>query len=483
MRPAFRFCAQPLAAFVIGLLSVVLSACGGGGGSSSGSALVNAGTTADPNAPSFSFANSCTVDNEKRFARSYLNENYLWYSEIPNINFSAFSNVPDYFYSLLVTTPDANGLPKDQFSFVATLSNADSFASGINIGFGVEWQEDQLGRARVAQVTPGSPAALAGMARGGEFLGVIASNTTGWFPNVAGAFVTFNYRDTPAAPVRSIRLDAAPLVENPVPQFSTLVRPSGRRVGYILFNDHSSTAQDPLIDAITSLRTGGINDLVLDMRYNTGGFLYVALSLASMITGPASEGRVFERLQFNNKRAADSASAVFNFSPRVQFSDSARPAGSPLPQLALPKVYVLTSAFTCSASESVVNGLRGIDVEVVLVGQNTCGKPYGFSRQDNCNLALFPIEFEGFNAKNAGGYTAGFAPTCAAADDFDHALGDIREGQLATALHHIDNGICPPVAMATARGALSVRKQASSGGLSTPAKPVRPGKLLTPRKP
>ena len=75
-------------------------------------------------------------------------------------------------------------------------------------------------------------------------------------------------------------------------------------------------------------------------------------------------------------------------------------------------MYVLSSNLTCSSSESIINGLRGVDVQVVVVGQTTCGKPYGFHRRDNCGFAYFPIEFKGANAKGFGDYINGFTPTC-----------------------------------------------------------------------
>lgn len=67
-------------------------------------------------------------------------------------------------------------------------------------------------------------------------------------------------------------------------------------------------------------------------------------------------------------------------------------AGSALPQLAIHRVYVLTTGATCSASESLINGLHGLGVTVHTIGDTTCGKPYGMTRQDNCATADYPIE-------------------------------------------------------------------------------------------
>ena len=96
-------------------------------------------------------------------------------------------------------------------------------------------------------------------------------------------------------------------------------------------------------------------------------------------------------------------------------------------------------------TQAIINGLRGVDIEVRLIGGTTCGKPYGFFGQDNCGITYFPIEFQGINAKNFGDYAGGFVPSgssnvgsnvtgCAANDDLDHALGDPAEGHLAVAI-------------------------------------------------
>lgn len=231
------------------------------------------------------------------------------------------------------------------------------------------------------------------------------------------------------------------------PMTTLLASASGRRVGYLLLNDHRRGAQDALIDAFQALQDARVQDLVLDLRSNSGGYLYVAQAAASMVTGPQSSGQVFEQLRYNARREAEGSRAPLLFTDRVVTSESRYAAGQPLPQLKLPRVYVLASGITCSASESIINSLRGIDVEVVIVGETTCGKPYGFHRQDNCGLSYFALEFQGFNARGFGDYSAGFAPTCPVAEDPKAALGSAQEPLLAAALQHIETGACPaPVA-------------------------------------
>jgi hypothetical protein len=100
-----------------------------------------------------------------------------------------------------------------------------------------------------------------------------------------------------------------------------------------------------------------------------------------------------------------------------------------------------------------MNGLAGIDVQVIQIGTTTCGKPYGFYPAENCGTTYFAIQFQGVNAKGFGDYSDGFVPGqqhagCVVADDFSHALGDPAEARLAAALYYQANGACPPAPQA-----------------------------------
>ena len=118
-------------------------------------------------------------------------------------------------------------------------------------------------------------------------------------------------------------------------------------------------------------------------------------------------------------------------------------------------MFVLTGPGTCSASEAIINGLDGVNVQVIQIGTTTCGKPYGFYPQDNCGTTYFSIEFSGDNAKGFGDYADGFSPQnsaiptnavlpgCSTADDFTHQLGDPAEGRLAAALAYRNGQACP----------------------------------------
>ncbi len=371
--------------------SLLVAGCGGGGGGGGGG---NALAVRGDLLPSNALANQCTVSDQQRWIRSYLDETYLWYDEIREVDASQHGTVQSYFDALLVSTPDATGQPKDRFSFSMSASSAD-IMQGLATGAGAQAE--------------------------------VAAD-----PTVASA--------------------ASP---STVPLVKTLLSGNGRKVGYILFNDHSRGAQDALITAFKTLKTAAVQDLVLDLRYNPGGFLYIAQSAAAMVAGPGIQGRVFESLRYNNKRTADTAGSTFIFSTQVRYGESTYPAGHPLPQLSLPRVYVLTSELTCSASESIINSLRGIGVQVILVGDRTCGKPYGFHRMDNCGRAFFPIEFQVFNAVGFGDYQDGFPVQCRVAENPSTALGAANEPLLAAALRHIETGSCPTVTVGGAVGVVA----------------------------
>jgi hypothetical protein len=231
----------------------------------------------------------------------------------------------------------------------------------------------------------------------------------------------------------------------------------------MLFNDHIATSESALINAVTQLKTAGISDLVLDIRYNSGGYLDIASELAYMVAGPTkTAGKTFELLTFNDKHPTIDPVAGGAITP-VGFHTAAlgfsATAGTALPYLGLSKVYVLTGPDTASASESVMNSLRGVGVQVIQIGSTTYGKPYGFYPQDNCGTTYFSIEFKGVNAAGFGDYSDGFAPAnssaaaslvagavfpgCSVGDDFSHALGDPAEARLAAALQYRAGGTCP----------------------------------------
>ena len=494
----------------------VLAACGGGGGGGGGIPVnpgnPGGGGTYTPGVfpPRADFAAQCispragTSDRagsaftEKMFLRSWTNELYLWYDEVPDTNPNSVPSVEDYFIDELrtdQTTPSGNF--KDRFHF--TFDTAAWIAlsqGGQSIGYGAELmilQIDVPRRAVVAYVEPNTSAANANVTRGMEVISVDGVNfetdvtqagvdvlNAAFFPSSTGRTFTFVFKP-PSGPNVSVQLTTANITHKPV-LFDTTITQDADTVGYMVFNDHIATAEDELFDAITRLQ--GVDDLILDIRYNGGGFLDIANELAFMIAGPtATTGMIFERLVFNNKHPTRDPITNELLAPGTPFHTGTqdfgnRTPGTPLPTLGLERVYVITGPNTCSASESIINGLLGVGLQVFQIGSTTCGKPFGFYAQDNCGTTYFSIQFQGVNAMSFGDYPDGFAPNnqtgassvklggCSIADDLTRALGDPLEGRLKAALDFLasDNDVnsCPtpsgfaPGAQLKAGQALSV---------------------------
>lgn len=400
-----------------------------------------------------------TLNDELRWMHSYIDDGYLWYKEIPtNLNMADYKTPLDYFAVLKTPAVTASGRLKDRFhfSYPSEVWNAMS-NEGVALSYGITWSRTPTGVLPrvwvVAFVEPGSPAALAGARRGDTVVSVdgvsmqvtgaadLAVINAGLSPKTAGEAHNFVLaRGSASLPVT---LTSARLALVPVQNVKVLETVRGK-VGYLQFNDHNAVAESLLADAFTGFQNAGVMDLILDMRYNGGGYVRLAAELAYMIAGPAATGdKVFETLQHNDKQKP-TAPQIFS-STAYGFVPSRLKSGTPLPSLGLRHVTILTTAGTCSASESVINGLRGIDVDVTLIGGTTCGKPYAFTPAPNCGTTYFAIETQGTNNKGFGDYADGFAPTCKAGDDVGHELGDVYESTLAAALRYHVTGACPAI--------------------------------------
>ncbi|MFM9993181.1 MAG: S41 family peptidase, partial [Burkholderiaceae bacterium] len=207
-----------------------------------------------------------------------------------------------------------------------------------------------------------------------------------------------------------------------------------QKIGYLLFNSHVPSAETYLIQAMTYFKQQDISDLVVDLRYNGGGYLAIANALAYSVAGRTqAQGKVFEWIQFSDKRSSENY--ALNFSNRGLNNQA-------YPSLGVSKIYVLVTGGTCSASESFINGLRGIDVQVELIGGTTCGKPYGFYPQENCGITYAAMEMETVNAKLEGGFSDGMTPKCTVLDDLSRPLGDVSEGMLSVAIKRIQGQSC-----------------------------------------
>lgn len=426
-----------------------------------------------------------TLSDELFWLRSFSDETYLWYNEITDRDPNGFTNKLSYFDELKTTAVTPSGNDRDRFHF--TYDSAEWLelsTSGSSSGYGAEFalvRSSPPRDIRVAFVEPNSPASLAGLTRGTKILtvdGVDAINGSdtdtlndGLFPNNSGESHILRIENLDGT-VSTVTLTSATVTKAPVNAVTTFDQ-NGRKYGYVHFTTFSPrTSELALFEAFDHLQAANIDDLVLDLRYNGGGLLAVASQLSYMVAGPnRTNGLTFETLQFNDKSGGINPVTGQRISPTpfyntgVDFTvDPSRQA----PTVDKPRVFVLTTDRSCSASEAVINGLRGIDVEVIQIGGQTCGKPYGFYPIENCGTTYFTIQFRGVNNKNFGDYADGFAPAqpvgtlgdvmpgCPVADDFSKLLGDPTETMLSTAIAYAETGQCPVASGASAKTAQSL---------------------------
>lgn len=469
--------------------TVLLSACGGSSTSNSGSSKVSdkytwvAGTFVnDSNLDSLCVGTSSGSSlTEKLWLRSWSNDTYLWYNEIDDQSPAAFS-ITDYFTELKTNALTASGELKDQFHFFMPTQEWNLLnQSGASLGYGIHYNFQQKDvssnisrKITVSYTDPDTPASAKNVSRGSVIVAVdgvnveyadddnsIDSLNNGLFPESEGQEVTLTLQGFGESETHKVTLIASNVVSTPVQNVKTIATENGT-VGYLQFNSHIATAEKGLFDAITTLQAENITDLVVDLRYNGGGLLDLASQLGYMIAGEATAGKTFEKLTFNDKYPTKDPVTGNTLQPSpfhsktIGFNTVLLAAGQDLPSLNLTRLFVLTTDNTCSASESLMNSLRGIDIEVIQIGGKTCGKPYGFYPTPNCGTTYFSVQFKGENEKGFGEYSDGFTPSqtptyqsevkgCVVDDDFSKALGDETEGLLAAALTYStdDSRTCP----------------------------------------
>ncbi len=438
--------------------AVVTAGCGGGGGDNPSPSPPPVPPPATL-PPSSTLANQCTLDTERRFVRSVMDEIYLWYRDVPVVNAAAFASTYDYFAALKTPLKTASGSPVDKFSFAVPQAEWDLRQAAADVSHGVNWQVDIAARRIVAlDVEANSAAGRAGVQRGWTIAAVngvpltqltdALANSAVYAP-AAGTTTHFTLVNRAGTQV-SVALRADRVDYSLVPVTRILTTPQGP-VGYLVLRFWGDNAQTDLAAAIETLRQSEVRDLVLDLRYNEGGSSLPVLQLAYMVAGERVRDKVFLKIRANDKRpglARDEQALAFKVDPATERIL----LNQPLPALSLSRVFVLTTEDTCSASELLINGLKPY-VDVIQVGATTCGKPYGFNGVSNCGTFYAPMELSAVNAANQGNYSDGIDARCIARDDASRDLGDAAETLLRTALDFARTGSCPPASAAVAQDA------------------------------
>jgi len=427
--------------------SLLLAACGGGG----------SGGVPSSSAPSAQFMASDTFFNqcdggtqEKAYLRSFIDETYLWYKDVPALAPADYATPQAYFAELKTPARTASGSYVDQFHTSMPTTDFNTAMSGNGAGYGIQWLAQSTVAPRnlvVGYVEPNSPAAQAGIQRGDRLTAVdgvdFVNNNTQQGVDALNAGLSPNGQSVHSLSFNggaAVALAPAVFSTQTVHNVNVFATAAGAQVGYFAFDSHLQKSEGELIAAINQLKANSVTALVIDLRYNGGGLLQIASQLGYMIAGPdATQGKTFERILYNDKRSASNWSMPFA---------AVNSKGEALPSLGLREVTFLVTHATASASESLINGLRGIDVKVNLIGDTTRGKPYGFVPQSNCGTTYLAVQFKGVNHKGEGDYVDGMPFTCLARDDFAHAVGSPEETMLKAAMWYLETGSCATAASA-----------------------------------
>lgn len=395
------------------------------------------------------------------------------------------------------------------------LASVDSEGNGNDVGIRIDAYRTDANNPLtysliVTAVYPGSPAAEAGVKRGwvirtinGQSYGAnINTEVNAAFNAIEGSNVSITgtvFTGGVKGADFSIALTKKSYKSSPIYKAVTLTAGT-KKIGYMAFARFSTldnATQAGLDAAFADFSTNGVKDLVIDLRYNGGGYINTAEYLINLIAPSGLNGKVMFREYYNNTMRSRKAGILINqpvydvagkliydrtlgrnltqadddYSPEAQSTSFSKKGalGS------VTNVVFIVSDRTASASELVINSLKPF-VNVKLVGETTYGKPVGFFpiRIEN-RYDVFYAMFETKNANGEGGYFKGMVPdfdaaTSTEATFFDNPLyefGDVKEGYLAKAVAAIP-GTAGSSALASAKSARMSVKEESNATTAAP---------------
>lgn len=395
-----------------------------------------------------SSAPECTATTEKDFVLNVARDAYLFLDLLPAaVDVSSYATATDLLDALTATARAQN---KDRhFSYLTTpAAEQQFFSDGASVGFGVSFSKRNVDRLFVTQVFAGSAASDAGFSRGDEIIeiGIDANNLVTVASLVASNELTNAIGPSQAGVQRTLRVTTqAGVTENrtltkrtysvdPVPEYKLITRSGLTPIGYVNLRSFISPAEAPLRAAFRTFKANNISDVIVDLRYDGGGLVSVAETLAKLLSS-GRDGQTMYTSKFNSRHARDERTVLFS-------NDADAVAGL--------NIAFITTDRTASASELVINILEPY-ANVAIVGATTYGKPVGQSPfdQNGCDLRLRLITFKNVNRDNEGDFFSGLPNAtfsgafCSAADDITKPQGDAAENSVATALHWINNSACP----------------------------------------
>lgn len=365
---------------------------------------------------------------------AYSKDIYLWYNQIPSsFNARSYEDAGKIMTAIRQYSQEPGFTqPVDRWSFAIPKGEWDDISAGISGDFGMGVFFRTEGDLRVKLVEKDSPADRLGVHRGWRITkingnsNITTSNssfiveavfnsgsTTFTFqkPDNSSVDLTLNrgqYRD------QAVYLDSVYLVNQ-------------KKVGYMVFNSFmgdTSRIYEDFDRVFNRFAAANVSDVVIDLRYNGGGYVTVQEKLANYLVNASANGGVMMKQEFNNKY------------PQYNSTTTFRKLGS----LNASRLFFIVSNSTASASELLINNLKPY-MDVKLVGpKSTYGKPVGYFPIPVGDWYIFPVSFRTTNKNGEGNYFNGIAVHGQAADGLDKDWGDVTEASLAGVLSYVATG-------------------------------------------
>ncbi|GAB3895372.1 hypothetical protein GCM10028803_11820 [Larkinella knui] len=389
-----------------------------------------------------------------------MREVYYWNDKIP-ANLDTTQDPESFFYSLLYDYTNKANPERDRFSWIqpsadelkSSLSGEEK-TTGLEVQYFLRAQGSTDVIIKVLYALPGSPAAKAGLKRGDIITSINGQKlTTGNYASLAYDPTTFNYGLAKLENGKIVDTDVVKTVtaevvqQNPV-FLDSIYAIGGKTVGYLVYNQFipgPNGSATPIYDqkleqVFSKFKARGVNELVLDLRYNPGGYVSSSVKLASMIAKGVDNTKTYYRMEYNKDVMAEIAKENQTDDLITRFQTKSQNIGGNLS-----RVFILTTEGTASASELIINGLKPF-MPVITIGETTYGKNVGSitisDETGKIKWGMQPIVFKSFNALNQSDYSTGFTPTIAKTEPLAvKQLGDIDELYLNTALSQITGSV------------------------------------------
>ena len=397
----------------------------------------------------------------KDFIWKGMNLYYLWQADVPNLAddrfanqtqlntfLEPFSSPTELFNSLRVPSPtDRFSVIFSDYTVLEGILSGNTLNNGMDYGLRYKSGSTTDIYGWVRYIIPNSDASTKAISRGNIFYAINGTPLTidNYKTLLANDTYTVDFADYNSGAItpngQSISLTKTNLAENPI-LMSTVINQGTHNIGYLMYNGFYASYDGQLNTVFGSYVSQNVTDLVLDLRYNSGGSVNTATKLASMITGQFS-GQLFARQQWNAKAQA------YYLAHNPGSLENKFVSG--LNGLHLNKVYILTTKATASASELVVNCLKPY-IDVVQIGDVTTGKNVGsitlydspnFVSKANINpnhkYAMQPIVLKIVDKNGFGDYTTGITPTTSLPENLATlgVLGNVDEPLLNVAINQI----------------------------------------------